>query len=146
MFPLKRPRRLRRSAALRSLVRETSLSPDHFVLPLFVVPGKSVRCAIPSMPGQFQLSVDQILREAETAHSLGIPAVLLFGVPERKDAAGSGAWASNGLAQQATRALKKRLPGLTVVTDLCFCEYTSHGHCGFSRRAPAGSPSTTMPR
>ncbi len=138
MFPLKRPRRLRRTAGLRALVRETALSPSQFVLPLFVTPGKLIRRPILSMPGQFQLSVDELVREARTAWSLGIPAVLLFGLPPKKDPRGSGAWAANGIVQQATRALKKSVPGLSVITDLCFCEYTTHGHCGILKETSGG--------
>ena len=129
--PLKqRPRRLRRLSGLRSMARETRLSPSQFIAPFFVTHGQRVRRPIASMPGQFQLSVDELLREAAVVESLGIPAVLLFGIPKKKDAAGSEAWAANGIVQQATRALKKKFPELVVITDLCFCEYTTHGHCG----------------
>jgi len=129
--PLKsRPRRLRRLSGLRDMTRETRLSPSQFIAPLFVMHGARVRRPIASMPGQFQLSVDELLREAAIIQGLGIPAVLLFAIPKRKDAAGSEAWAPGGIVQQATRALKKKFPGLVVITDLCFCEYTTHGHCG----------------
>jgi porphobilinogen synthase len=125
-----RPRRLRRSPAIRSLVRETRLSPDNFIYPLFVVPGKGQRREVGSMPGVFQLSVDEIVKEAAAAKADGVPGVLLFGLPERKDAGGSGAADPEGPVASAVRALKTAVPGLLVVTDVCLCEYTSHGHCG----------------
>ncbi len=125
-----RPRRLRRSAAIRSLVRETRLSPENFVYPLFVVPGEAQRRESASMPGVFQLSVDEIVKEATAARDEGIPGVLLFGLPPEKDAVGTGASDPEGPVQTAVRALKKEVPGLLVVTDVCLCEYTSHGHCG----------------
>jgi porphobilinogen synthase len=125
-----RPRRLRRSAALRSLVRETRLSPDNFLYPLFAVTGEGRRKEVGSMPGVFQLSVDEIVKEAAAAKADGVPGVLLFGLPESKDEAGSGAADPEGPVQSAVRALKKAVPGLLVVTDVCLCEYTSHGHCG----------------
>jgi porphobilinogen synthase len=129
-FPIERPRRLRRSEALRSLVRESALSPGDLIAPLFVCPGKKVRQEIRSMPGQFNLSVDEVVTEAAQAHALGVPGVVLFGIPETKDARASGAWDENGIVQQATRALKKSVPDLIVMTDVCLCEYTDHGHCG----------------
>ena len=129
-FPIDRPRRLRRTEALRSLVRESVLSPGDLIAPLFVCPGKKVRQEIRSMPGQFNLSVDELVAEAAEAHALGVPGVILFGLPETKDARASGAWDENGIVQQATRALKKALPRLIVMTDVCLCEYTDHGHCG----------------
>ena len=129
-FPQYRPRRLRQSPALRQLVRETRLSPDQLVLPLFVRPGRKVRRAVEAMPGVFQLSPDELLREAAQAHQAGVPAVLLFGIPDQKDAKASGAYAANGIVQQAVRLLKKELPDLLVITDVCLCEYMSHGHCG----------------
>jgi porphobilinogen synthase len=125
-----RPRRLRRTAAIRSLVRETRLSPDNLLYPLFAVPGEGQRREVSSMPGVFQLSVDEILKEAAAAKAEGVPGVLLFGLPVRKDAAGSGAADPEGPVQSAVRALKQEVPGLLVVTDVCLCEYTSHGHCG----------------
>jgi porphobilinogen synthase len=125
-----RPRRLRRSPAMRALVRETRLAPDNFIYPLFVVAGEGQRREVSSMPGVFQLSVDEIVKEAAAAKADGIPGVLLFGLPERKDAAGSGAADPEGPVPSAVRALKKEVTGLLVVTDLCLCEYTSHGHCG----------------
>jgi porphobilinogen synthase len=127
---IQRPRRLRRTAALRSLVQETRLAAEDFVLPLFVCAGKGVRREISSMPGVFNLSVDEALHEASAAFSEGIKAVILFGLPEAKDEEGTGAFAENGIVQQATRAIKKALPELIVIADCCLCEYTSHGHCG----------------
>lgn len=125
-----RPRRLRRSAAIRSLVRETRLSPDNFLYPLFVVTGQGQRREVASMPGVFQMSVDEIVKEASAAKGDGVPGVLLFGLPASKDAGGSGAADPEGPVPTAVRALKKEVPGLLVVTDVCLCEYTSHGHCG----------------
>ena len=129
-FPIARPRRLRTSPALRRLVAETSLNVSQLVLPLFARSGKRLRREIGAMPGVFQLSPDEILLEATKAHALGIPAVLLFGIPDKKDAKASGAYARNGIVQQVTRLLKKELPSLLVITDVCLCEYMEHGHCG----------------
>ena len=129
-FPAYRPRRLRQSAALRQLVAETHLSASQLVLPLFVRAGRKICRPIAAMPGVFQLSPDELLREAIRAHTLGVPAVLLFGIPDRKDAKASGAYAKNGIVQQAVRLLKKELPSLLVITDVCLCEYMEHGHCG----------------
>ncbi len=126
----KRFRRLRRTEGLRDLVRETRLSPQDFVYPLFVVHGQGVRREIEAMPGQYHLSVDQLAAEAEEVRSLGIPAVLLFGLPAAKDEVGSEAYHRDGIVQQAVRALKQAAPDLIVITDVCLCEYTSHGHCG----------------
>ncbi len=128
--PLSITRRLRASAGLRGLVRETRLSPDNLVVPLFVRPGRAERRPIASMPGQFQLSIDELAKDARTIAKLGLSTVILFGIPPRKDPAGSGAWAKNGIVQQATRAVKDACPDLVVITDVCLCEYTSHGHCG----------------
>jgi porphobilinogen synthase len=125
-----RPRRLRRSAAMRALVRETRLSPDNFLYPLFVIPGEGERREVGSMPGVYQRSVDEIVKEAAAAKAEGLPGVLLFGLPESKDPAGTGASDPEGPVQMAIRALKREVPGLLVVTDVCLCEYTSHGHCG----------------
>ncbi len=133
-FPVLRPRRLRQSPALRALVAETSLSASQLVLPLFARPGRRVRREVGAMPGVFQLSPDEVLREATRAHSAGVPAVLLFGIPDRKDAKASGAWAKNGIVQQTVRLLKKELPSLLVITDVCLCEYMDHGHCGIVHR------------
>ena len=129
-FPVSRPRRLRTSPALRRLVAETSLNVSSLVLPLFARSGRKVRIPTVSMPGVFQLSPDEIVREAAAAHALGVPAVLLFGIPDKKDEKASGAYAKNGIVQQAVRLLKKELPSLLVITDVCLCEYMSHGHCG----------------
>jgi len=129
-FPEYRARRLRRTESLRRLCRETRLTADRFVYPLFVVPGKGVKKEIPSMPGQHNLSVDKAVESAREAEDLGIPAVILFGVPEKKDAVGSEAWDDKGVVQRAIRDIKRAAPGLAVVADACFCEYTSHGHCG----------------
>ena len=133
-FPIHRLRRLRQSNALRQLVCETRLSVDQLVLPLFVRAGRKLRHAIKAMPGVFQLSPDEILRESARAHQLGVPAVLLFGIPDRKDARASGAFARNGIVQQTVRLLKKELPDLLVITDVCLCEYMEHGHCGVVSR------------
>jgi porphobilinogen synthase len=129
-FPVSRPRRLRTSPALRRLVAETSLNVSQLVLPLFARAGKKLRRPVDAMPGVFQLSPDEIVREAAAAHALGIPAVLLFGIPDKKDAKASGAYAKNGIVQQAVRLLKKEIPSLLVITDVCLCEYMEHGHCG----------------
>jgi porphobilinogen synthase len=126
----RRPRRLRRTPALRGLVRETQVDPGDLILPLFAVPGHGVRRAVGSMPGVEQTSADELLRDAEEALKLGLAGVLLFGIPEHKDAEGSGGYAEQGVVQQAVRLLKRELPELLVVTDVCLCEYTSHGHCG----------------
>ena len=129
-FPEYRGRRLRKKESLRRLVRETKLSVDDLVYPLFAVPGKSVKKPITSMPGQFQLSVDYIAREARKAFEMGIPAVLLFGIPAKKDEQGTGAFAKDGIVQQAVKRIKNEVPEILVITDVCLCEYTSHGHCG----------------
>jgi porphobilinogen synthase len=129
-FPVYRPRRLRRTEALRSMIRETELNPRDFIYPLFVVPGTGVRKEITSMPGVFQLSQEHLVKEAAAAHALGVPAVILFGIPEEKDAVGSHASRADGVVQRAIEALKRELPALVVITDVCLCEYTSHGHCG----------------
>ena len=129
-FPLHRPRRLRQSPTLRKLVCETRLSVEQLVLPLFVRAGKKIRREIKAMPGVFQFSPDELLREAGRIHTLGVPAVLLFGIPDKKDTRASGAFAKNGIVQQAVRLLKKELPSLLVITDVCLCEYMEHGHCG----------------
>ncbi|MBX2998622.1 MAG: porphobilinogen synthase [Caldilineaceae bacterium] len=125
-----RPRRLRLSGGLRRLVRETTLAPDDFIYPLFVRTGNGIRNPIGSMPGQFQLSVDQLAGEAEAIANLGIPAVILFGIPATKDSCGSDNFNENGIVPQAIRAIKEAAPELIVISDMCFCEYTSHGHCG----------------
>ncbi|HDS15386.1 MAG TPA: porphobilinogen synthase [Proteobacteria bacterium] len=129
-FPVYRPRRLRADANIRRMIRETSLSVDDFIAPLFVCPGEGVRRPISSMPGNFQLSPDELVLEARRLKGLGIPAVILFGIPEHKDEAGSEAYDDGGIIQQAVRALKAEVRDLLVITDVCLCEYTSHGHCG----------------
>ncbi|HEX5528796.1 MAG TPA: porphobilinogen synthase [Methylomirabilota bacterium] len=129
-FPIYRPRRLRESPLLRSMVRETRLRADDFVYPLFAVHGRGVREPIGSMPGQYRLSIDELLKECKDAASMGIPAVLLFGLPRDKDPRGTEAYAEDGIIQQAVRAVKDTIPDLLVITDVCLCEYTSHGHCG----------------
>lgn len=138
-FPAFRPRRLRQSPALRRLVSETHLSASQLVYPLFARGGRRIRRPISAMPGVFQLSLDELLKDARTAFELGVPAVLLFGVPDRKDAKASGAYAKNGIVQQAVKLLKKELPGLLVVTDVCLCEYMAHGHCGIVHQGDAGA-------
>jgi porphobilinogen synthase len=135
-FPTTRLRRLRQSEELRSLVRETQLSPDSFVYPLFVCPGEGVRSPVDPMPGIYDLSIDQAVKEAREAYSLGVSSIILFGLPEKKDEFATGAWAEDGIVQQAARALKRELPKLTVIADVCLCEYTSHGHCGVVRANP----------
>ena len=135
-FPVARPRRLRTSPALRRLVAETSLNVSQLVLPLFARSGKKLRRPVNAMPGVFQLSPDEIVRTAAAAHALGVPAVLLFGIPDKKDEQASGAYAKNGIVQQTVRLLKKELPSLLVITDVCLCEYMSHGHCGIVERRP----------
>jgi len=130
VFPEYRPRRLRKNEALRSLIRETHLSASQFVYPLFIMPGKNIRQEIPSMPGVFRISVDQLGGEAKELLQLGINSVILFGLPEKKDSMGSGAHAKDGIIQRAIKELKQKAPTLTVITDVCLCEYTDHGHCG----------------
>ncbi len=125
-----RPRRLRRTPAIRDMVRETSLSVKDLIAPLFVKTGKDQKTPIPSMPGQYQFSVDTLVKEAEELWSLGIPSVILFGLPDSKDSVGSRSWADDGVVQKAVSAIKTRLPELVVITDVCLCEYTDHGHCG----------------
>jgi porphobilinogen synthase len=132
-FPATRMRRLRRTEALRELVRETELGPRHLVQPLFVVAGESVREEIPSMPGIERFSISELVAEATEIQAAGVGAVILFGIPAEKDEQGSGAYDDEGIVQMAVRALKEAHPGLAVITDVCLCEYTSHGHCGFVR-------------
>ncbi len=139
MFPDYRPRRLRQTPALRRLVAETRLSPSQLVLPLFARAGKKLRTPVASMPGVFQLSPDEIVREATTAYQAGVPAVLLFGIPDKKDAKASGAYAKNGIVAETIRLLKKELPDLLVIADVCLCEYMSHGHCGIIERDARGT-------
>ena len=129
-FPVNRPRRLRRSDTFRRMVRETRLAPDDFIQPYFVCPGRDVRKPVGTMPGVAQLSVDNVVRAAGETWAAGVPAVILFGIPTRKDATGSTAWDDQGEVQRAIRAIKQHVPGLAVITDVCMCEYTDHGHCG----------------
>jgi porphobilinogen synthase len=132
-FPEYRPRRLRKTEILREMVRETELSVRDFIFPMFVVPGSGVRKEIGAMPGIYQLSKDELVKEAMAAWDLGVPSVILFGIPEHKDAVGSEAYRADGVVQQAIEALKKACPEMVVVTDVCLCEYTDHGHCGIVR-------------
>jgi porphobilinogen synthase len=129
-FPIHRPRRLRASNVIRKIVRETHLAPDDFIYPMLVTFGKGVRKKISSMPGCFQMSVDEIVKEAQEAYKIGIPAVILFGIPEHKDESGSQAYSAKGVVQKAIKAIKDNVPELIVITDVCMCEYMSHGHCG----------------
>jgi len=135
---------MRRTEALRSLVRETELAPSDLVWPLFAVPGQRVKNAVRSMPGVFQLSVDELVAEAQAGFEAGVRSVILFGVPEKKDAQGSGAWDDDGIIPRAVRALKKDVPGLVVMTDVCMCEYTDHGHCGVLKPARVGAPGSEL--
>lgn len=147
-FPATRLRRLRRTGVLRSLVRETRLTPESFVYPLFVCPGEGVRKEVRSMPGVFNLSVDEAVKEAADAHSLGIPAVILFGLPDKKDEVATGAWENDGVVQRAARAMKREVPELLLIGDVCLCEYMSHGHCGVvkpSAPRPVGAAVASPP-
>lgn len=141
-FPIYRPRRLRRNERLRGMVRETALSAKNFIYPLFVAPGKNKTQPVSSMPGVAQLSLDRVVNECEEAASLGIPAVILFGLPEHKDALGSEAYADEGVVQQAIRAIKAKVPEMLVITDVCLCEYTDHGHCGVIKNNDVDNDST----
>ncbi len=142
MTLLYRPRRLRKGETLRRMVRETTLTPDDLILPLFVTYGKGVKKPITSMPGHSQLSVDNIRKEAKEIKALGIPAVILFGIPEHKDETGSSAFDRHGPVQEAIKAIKDKVPGLLVITDVCMCEYTSHGHCGIIKNDDVDNDST----
>src|SRR5580765_4501602 len=135
-FPATRMRRLRSTEALRSLVRETRLTPESLVYPMFICPGSGVRKEVGSMPGVCNLSVDEAVKEAQRTHSLGVPAVILFGLPEKKDEVATGAWAEDGIVQQAARAIKREVPKTVVIGDVCLCEYMSHGHCGIVKSSP----------
>jgi porphobilinogen synthase len=141
-FPEYRPRRLRRNKTLRELIQETALSPKDLIYPLFVAPGKGKAQPVPSMPAVAQLSVDRAVKECEDVNGLGIPAVILFGLPERKDALGSEAYTDSGIVQQALRAIKEKVPQLVVVTDVCLCEYTDHGHCGVIEKSDVDNDAT----
>ena len=131
LFPDYRPRRMRRSETLRKMVRETALSADDLILPLFAVEGRGIKNHIDAMPGHYQLSIDNLQETAGQAFELGVPAVILFGIPKRKDALGTQAYARDGIVQRAVKAIKDKVPELVVITDVCLCEYTDHGHCGF---------------
>ncbi|HEY7210768.1 MAG TPA: porphobilinogen synthase [Bryobacteraceae bacterium] len=141
-FPVHRPRRLRSSETIRRLVRETTLAPAQFILPLFVCSGENVRKEIRSMPGHGQLSIDRIVKEAEECRSLGIGGIILFGIPETKDELASGAYDPDGITQRAVRAIKKEVPNLLLITDVCNCEYTSHGHCGLVKDGDVDNDAT----
>ena len=141
-FPTTRPRRLRRSELLRAFVRETRLSPRNLVYPLFICPGSGVRQEIRSMPNQYHFSVDRLAGECREVADLGIPAVLLFGLPESKDEEGSGAYQDDGIVQRGVDAIKRAVPELLVMTDVCLCEYTSHGHCGRIRNGEVDNDAT----
>jgi len=141
-FPIYRPRRLRRSERLRDLVRETALGPNNLIYPLFVGPGKDKAQPVSSMPGVAQLSVDRVVKECREVVSLGLPAVILFGIPEHKDPTGSEAYEDSGIVQQAVREIKEKVPDLLVITDVCLCEYTDHGHCGVVKNGDVDNDST----
>ena len=141
-FPINRPRRLRRTDTLRRMVRETRLSPDDFIQPYFVCPGRDVRKPIGAMPGVAQMSVDNVVGAARETFAAGVPAVILFGIPPHKDATGTEAWNDQGEVQRTIRELKERVPGLVVITDVCMCEYTDHGHCGVVRNQDVDNDAT----
>src|SRR5512135_3409234 len=141
-FPDARPRRLRASVTIRRMVRETVLSPDNFIYPLFVTHGKGVKKEISSMPGNYQQSVDNLVKDCEETWKLGIPAVILFGIPEHKDELGTEAYSDQGIVQHAIKAIKNAVPDLVVITDVCLCEYTSHGHCGVIRNGEVQNDET----
>jgi len=142
LFPDYRPRRLRQNSAFRRMIRETRLGVDDFILPLFAVKGKNVQNPIPSMPDQYQLSLDRLVNTARQAVDFGIPAVILFGVPDKKDTLATGAYASNGIVQQAIKAVKDALPDLAVISDVCLCQYTDHGHCGVVEKGRVDNDAT----
>ena len=141
-FPIYRPRRLRKTETLRRMVRQTTLSPDDFIFPLFVTYGKGVKKEIKSMPGHYQISVDNLKKEAKGIKALGIPSVILFGIPEHKDEEGTSAFNQHGPVQEAIKAIKSAAPELSVITDVCMCEYTSHGHCGIIRNKDVDNDAT----
>ena len=140
-FPATRLRRLRQTIPIREMVRETILSPENFILPLFIRAGKKIRNPIQSMPGQFQLSIDEAVREVKNAKQIGIKSVLLFGIPEKKDEMASQAYSQNGIIQNTIRELKNKFPEVCVIADCCLCEYTDHGHCGV---LPVTAPATSI--
>ncbi|HBN27275.1 MAG TPA: porphobilinogen synthase [Desulfobacteraceae bacterium] len=131
LFPYYRPRRLRQNKEFRRMIRETVLSTDDLIAPLFTISGKNIKNPIQSMPGHYQLSVDNLVQEAKKIYNLGIPAIVLFGIPEKKDPLGTQAYAKNGVVQKGINAIKNKVPGIIVITDVCLCQYTDHGHCGF---------------
>jgi len=141
-FPEYRPRRLRKNKGFRSLIRETALSVNDFISPLFIVPGKEVKKPLASMPGIFQQSADHAIKDVQALQSLGVPAVLLFGIPEKKDETASGAFAKDGVIQRAVRRIKEKCPDMLIVTDVCLCEYTSHGHCGMLDKGDVDNDAT----
>ncbi|MEK6698400.1 MAG: porphobilinogen synthase [Nitrospirota bacterium] len=141
-YPIYRPRRLRSNENIRRMVRETRLSPDDFIYPLFVTHGKGVKKEIGSMPGNYQQSVDNLVHDCDEIKGLGIPAVILFGIPEHKDEVGSEAYSDDGIVQRAIRAIKNKIPDLIVITDVCLCEYTSHGHCGLIKNGTVQNDAT----
>ena len=130
LFPDYRPRRLRQSETMRRMIRETSLTVNDLILPLFVIDGRDIKNPIPSMPGHFQLSIDNLLKTAGEVHALGIPAIVVFGIPDKKDSLGTRAYAKDGIVQRAIQAVKSKIPDLVVISDVCLCQYTDHGHCG----------------
>jgi porphobilinogen synthase len=142
LFPDYRPRRLRRNESFRRMIRETTLSVDNLIYPLFVVPGQGVRHPIVSMPGVFQLSVDELIKEAREVQAARIPAIILFGIPDKKDDRASGAYAAEGIIQRAIKTLKDKVPDLMVIGDVCLCEYMSHGHCGLIRQGEVDNDAT----
>jgi porphobilinogen synthase len=141
-FPINRQRRLRRTEALRSFVRETRLTPAGFVYPLFICPGEGIRKPVSSMPGVFNLSVDEAVKECVEVYSLGIPAIIIFGLPETRDEIATGAWIDDGIVQRAARAIKAAVPNLIILGDVCLCEYMSHGHCGIVKKVNGPTPET----
>jgi porphobilinogen synthase len=142
MFPIHRCRRLRKNETIRRMVRQTAVSPDDFIYPLFVTHGKGIKKEITSMPGCYQESVDEVVKNAKEVHSLGIPAIILFGIPEHKDELGTSAYDDNGIVQNAIKAIKDAVPELYVITDVCMCEYTSHGHCGVIEKGDVNNDKT----
>ncbi len=142
MFPTVRMRRMRGNKNLRRLVRETSLSVNDLIMPLFVCSGKEIKKEISSMPGNYHMSIDTLVKECKDIRDLGIPGIILFGIPQAKDAIGSDTWSDEGIIQKAVRALKKDVPGLLIITDICFCEYTSHGHCGVLKNGTVDNDAT----
>jgi porphobilinogen synthase len=142
MFPVHRSRRLRKNNTIRRMVRQTSLSPDDFIYPLFVTHSRGIKKEISSMPGCYQESIDEAVKNAKEVYSLGIPAIILFGIPEHKDEAGSAAYDDNGVVQNAIKAIKDAVPDLYIITDVCLCEYTNHGHCGIIEKGDVGNDKT----